>query len=437
MASAPIIILGAGIGGLTAALALARKGFRVLIYEWEPELSEIGAGLQLSPNASRVLLELGLGEKLKPYVGAPSEVTIRSAGGGDIARIPLGDFAAQRYGAPYWVIHRADLQLVLVEAVQADPNVTLELNVQVDDTKIEPGGVIVRALRNRPNLMWEDEELRNQSGDYSLPDSYWEDRFNAATETEGMALIAACGMATHMLHRVVQWDWKPRGDKYELKYSNRTAWRATVPSNAVPPEFRNPVVNLWLGRNAHLVHYPIRNGAAVNIVAITSEEAFCTGWSDREATLDRVLAHYPREEWSERAHKILASSDIWGRYLLFDRVPLERWSRGAATILGDTAHAMLPFLAQGAAMAVEDAAVLADCLHATPEAPEQAFRRYEKRRKPRTSRVQRSARRNGQVYHLGGLAAAARDFMLRRMSGEKLLTRYDWLYDWRPDTDPE
>ncbi len=427
MASAPIIVVGAGIGGLTAALALARKGFHVEIYEWEAELSEVGAGIQLSPNASRVLLKLGLGEKLKPYVVAPSEVRIRSAGGETIARIPLGDLAAQRYGAPYWVIHRADLQSILVEAVRASPNINLELNVQVDTFENVNGSVKVKGYRNFPDYLWEEENARYASDNFSVPDN-WEPT-KPTFETQGMALIGADGKSSLMELRISSTF------KDDLEYSNRTAWRATVPRDAVPAEFREPLVNLWLGRDAHLVHYPIRNGAAINIVAITSDDRSGPGWTDREATLDRVVAHYPRTEWSERAHATLAASDKWFRFTLFDRPPLKRWSRGAATLLGDSAHAMLPFLAQGAAMAIEDSAVLADCLHANPHAPEQAFRRYEILRKPRTARVQHAARRNGRIYHLGGLASAARNYVLRKMSGERLLARFDWLYDWRPETD--
>jgi salicylate hydroxylase len=419
MASArTVIIAGAGIGGLTAALTLARAGFDVEIFEEEPVLDEIGAGLQLSPNASRVLLALGLGERLKPHVVAPSEVSIKSSAGKEIARIPLGDLAAQRYGAPYWVIHRADLQSVLIEAVRASPNIRLALNAQVNDFERAADGVKVQGWRDRTDF-----------SDYEPTDGF-------AFETRGIALIGADGLGSIMRYLVSRSFRRPTGDG-ELIYSNRTAWRATVPRDAVSAEFREPVVHLWLGRKAHLVHYPIRDGAAINIVAITNFNRNNPEWSKIEGTLAQVLPHYPRADWSERAQKILAASERWQRYQLFHRSPRRRWGLGPVTLLGDSAHLMLPYLAQGAAMAIEDAAVLADCLSKTPDEPEQALRRYEDERRPRTARVQRTARRNGLIYHLGGRAATARDFVLRRMSGEKLLTRFDWLYDWRPTPDTE
>jgi salicylate hydroxylase len=223
----------------------------------------------------------------------------------------------------------------------------------------------------------------------------------------------------------------------EPRYSNRTAWRATVPYTAVHTDFREDVIRLWLGHNAHLVHYPVKGGTAINIVAITDERRTYRNWASNEGTPAEALAHFPREAWSKAALDLLAVPEIWLRWPLFDRPPSKHWGRGPVTLLGDAAHPMLPFLAQGAAMAIEDAAVLANCLQITPDEPQQALRLYEDERRARTARVQRTARRNGRIYHLGGLAAFARDHVLRKIDSERLLTRFDWLYDWRPSPDPE
>jgi salicylate hydroxylase len=155
-------------------------------------------------------------------------------------------------------------------------------------------------------------------------------------------------------------------------------------------------------------------------------------WSAEDGVPDEVLAHFPPNAWSKDARDVLAAPEIWLRWPLFDRPPISHWGNGPVTLLGDAAHPALPFLAQGAAMAIEDAVVLADCMHATPDAPTQALRLYEDLRLPRTARIQRTARRSGRIYHLGGPAAFARDLMLRNLDGERLLARFDWLYDWRP-----
>jgi salicylate hydroxylase len=407
-AARTVIIAGAGIGGLSAALAIARTGFRVSVFEQAKELEDIGAGIQLSPNATRVLLALGLGERLKSHVVAPTEIRIQTGAGKILASIPLGEFAARRYGAPFWVIHRGDLQSALADAARANPDIRFTLNTAVEKFTPDAEGVVVHAMRNALDFAAHD---------------------GMTFDTHGVALIGADG-----LNSIVRYDLAP---KREPRYSNRTAWRATVPAIDVAEEFRRTNIHLWLGRNAHLVHYPVKGGAAINIVAITKERRRYRNWASDQGTPDEVLPHFARDAWSKDVLALLAVPELWLRWPLFDRPPSAHWGRGPVTLLGDAAHPMLPFLAQGAAMAIEDAAVLADCLSKTPGEPEQALRLYEDERRTRTARAQRTARRNGRVYHLAGPAAFARDLVLRNMGGEKLLTRFDWLYDWRPSTDPE
>jgi len=390
--SRTVVIAGAGIGGLTAALALAAHGFRIVILEQAARLEETGAGIQLSPNATRVLAALGLAKRLRAVAVAPEAVRIRTYSGRQIVRVPLGSFAERRYGAPYWVVHRADLQAELLEAVAANPDITLRLDARAEDFATHAKGVTV--------------QVRNAG---------------ATVDEHGIALIGADGLWSAMRKRV--------GDPRPARFAERTAWRATMPARPLLAEFREPVVSLWLGPDAHLVLYPVSAGTFVNIVAIVQDTWRDSGWSV-PGTHEELLAHY--RNWPPLVRNLLALPDRWLKWALHDRPRLWRWGQGPATLLGDAAHPMLPFLAQGAAMAIEDAFVLAQQLARYPDNPTKALRRYERRRSRRTARVQRAARRNGRVYHFSGIAALMRNAALSRRGGESLLRRYDWLYGWRP-----
>src|SRR4051794_12184742 len=233
--SRTIVIAGAGIGGLTAALALTRAGFRAVGLEQAPRLEEAGARIQLSPNAIRVLAELCLLHRLRPHVVAPEAIRIIDAATGrDIVRIPLGAQADQRYGAPYWVVHRADLQAVLAAAIEDSADVTLRLGTKVEDFALHPHGVTVQARTA--------QGLRDE---------------------QGIGLIGADGLWSTLHTRL--------GDQRPPRFAQRTAWRAVVPTDKVTPEFREPVTGLWLGRDAHLVHYPVKSGREINIVAIVRD----------------------------------------------------------------------------------------------------------------------------------------------------------------------
>ena len=394
--SRTIIIAGAGIGGLTAALALARRGLRVRVLEQATRLEETGAGLQLSPNATRVLIALGLEERLRPRLVAPEVIRVRRAADGqDLARLPVGR-AMQYYGAPYWVMHRGDLQAALLAAVNDHADIEIELGKRVQIFGPHPKGLSVGYLRN------------------------------ANTEdTTSTALVGADGL------------WSATraclGEAATPQPAGRTAWRALVPAEAVAPELREPVVHLWVGPDGHIVHYPVRAGRAINIVAITTDTWSGIGWSTRSDRND-LMARFPDKDWAQPARALLAIPRQWLKWALYFCAPLHRWGRGPTTLLGDAAHPMLPFLAQGAAMAIEDAAVLAHALTSVPDGSiAAAMRSYEKQRHARTAQVQASARANDRVYHLGGVAGLLRDLALRTvLGGELLLSRYDWIYDWRP-----
>jgi salicylate hydroxylase len=389
-----VIVAGAGIGGLTAALALAQNGFRVVVLEQAERLEETGAGIQLSPNASRILIDLGLEERLRPLATAPSALRVlRAASGREIVRMPLAN-AEQRYGAPYWVIHRGDLQTALSAAAARHVGITIRLGLRVEDFIGHANGVTVTA--------------RGAHG---------------VVEERGAALLAADGLWSQARKRL--------GHEAPARFAGRTAWRGLIPAHLVAPEFREPLIHLWLGPDAHFVHYPVKAGNAINLVVITTDRWNEPGWSE-PASRAELVPRLAAQAWAPSARALIGMPEGWLKWALYERRPISRWSQGPAALLGDAAHPMLPFLAQGAAMAIEDAAVAAQCLARTPDDVAAALRTYCAMRQRRTRRVQRAAARNGARYHFGGAIAWLRNTAMAAMGGARLLQRYDWIYRWRP-----
>jgi salicylate hydroxylase len=365
------------------------------VLEQAERLEETGAGIQLSPNATRTLIELGLGERLRPHVVMPQALRVLNAKSGrEIVRMPLGDAAEQRYGAPYWSIHRGDLQAALSSAVAASVDISLRLGVRVEDFIAHDNGVTISA--------------QGRSG-------IWHER--------GDAVIAADGLWSVVRARM--------GYREPPRFAGRTAWRALLPAKQAPPEFRAPLIYLWLGREAHIVHYPVKDGALINIVVIINDSWNAPGWS-APAQRDELLPRLSVERVAPQVLGLINQPQAWLKWALFDRRPLLNWSQGAVALIGDAAHPMLPYLAQGAAMAIEDAAVAAQCLAQMPDDAAQALRAYCAVRRARAWKVQRLATRNGGRYHLAGVGAALRNTAMRIMGGTRLLHHYDWLYDWRP-----
>jgi salicylate hydroxylase len=392
--SRTIIVAGAGIGGLTAALALAEKGYRVVVCEQSNSLQEAGAGIQLSPNATRVLFALGLKERMAPNAVAPLAISIRSARSGrEIGGVTLGPQIEFRYGTPYWAMHRADLQAALLAAALEHSDLVFKLGARLEDFVVHAHGATVE-LRRGVN----------------------------AEQERGIALIGADGLWSRTRARL--------GDKQTPQFSGRSAFRALVPAASVSEQWRAPIVRLWLARDAHLVHYPVSGGSRINIVAIVADRHPEREWS-APGSREQLLRRFAGRAWARPARAILEAPDAWQKWSLFEMPPRPQWGQGAMTLLGDAAHPMLPFLAQGAAMAIEDAAMLAHCLSAPDVAVEPALRRYEGVRRARTAEVQRAARQAGKIYHLGGPLAFLRNRSMQMMGREKLRERYDWLYDWR------
>lgn len=389
-----VIIAGGGIAGLTASLALARAGLRSTVFEQAERLEETGAGIQLSPNATRILIALGLRDHLEPLVMVPQALRVMSgASGREIVRIPFGPVTERRYGAPYWVVHRADLQAALVAAAEAEQDVNLRLGMRVDDYAPHVNGVTVLA-RGRTQ----------------------------ALDERGVVLIGADGIWSSVAPRLAGYR-APR-------FAHRTAWRALLPADDMGEEYCAPFVHLWLGLDAHLVHYPVKNGRLINIVAIVHDEWDREGWS-AEGSRDDIMRHFARWTWSEKVRGLIAQPQRWLKWALYDtRRPFRRGD-GPVTLIGDAAHPMLPFLAQGAGMALEDAAMLAAMLGRYRDQPVEALRGYEGARADRVRRVQKVSRKQGRIYGLSGPEALLRNLGMKIKGGEKLRNHYNWLYSWQ------
>ena len=397
-AARTIIVAGAGIGGLTAALSLAAKGFRVVILEKAERLEEAGAGLQLSPNASRILVDLGLRPRLAPRAVTPEAINIMSArAGGEIARLPLGEAAGLRAGAPYWVMHRADLQGALQAQVNEHPDIDLRLGCQFEDVTSHAKGLTVVQRRG-----------------------------NARQQELAMALVGADGIWSAVRNHLFP--------EMQPQFSGLTAWRGTLDATTLPREYTAPRVQLWMGPDAHLVAYPISAARQINVVAIVPGTWNRPGWS-APGDANELKSAFASQRWPATARMLISAVDEWRRWALFTLPDIGEWTDGAIALLGDAAHAMLPFAAQGAGMAIEDAAVLAKCLSESPgdtiAGIPATLKRYGRLRRGRVLRVQRAARQQGRIYHLTGPLALARDLAIKAMGPQRMLARQDWIYDWR------
>lgn len=393
-----IFIAGAGIGGLTAALSLAHKGFRVVVLEKAERLEEAGAGLQLSPNASRVLIDLGLNERLRRVAVTPEAITIVSArAGGELTRLPLGEAASASAGAPYWVIHRADLQAALAGAVREHPDIELKLGRQFEDLAPHAKGLTIV----------------HRSG-------------NERRQDIGLALIGADGIWSTVRNHLFP--------EAQPQFSGLIAWRGTLDARELPREYTAPRVQLWMGPKAHLVVYPISGGKQINLVAVVPGTWNRPGWST-PGEPNELKDAFGGTRWAGAARMLIGAVDSWRKWALFTLAEGCEWHEGSVALLGDAVHGMLPFAAQGAGMAIEDAAMLAKVLSETPLEPgaqvAAALQRYARARRARVTRVQQLARRQGRIYHMTGALALARDLAIRALGPQRMLARQAWIYDWR------
>lgn len=379
MTGRAITIAGAGIAGLTLALALARAGRPSRILEKAERLTEVGAGLQLSPNATRILLKLGLGEALDRVMHRPPQIDLASGTTlRRLAAIPLGPFAEVRWGAPYSVVHRADLQGVLLAAVEAEPLCKLELGTRVTDP-----------------------EAAGDDGFFVAADGVW-----SATRAR------LSGTAPPI-------------------FSGQVAWRFLVEAEKVAALLSPGHVTAFMGPGSHLVAYPVREGTHVNMVAITAGRDPGTHWCTEGTARDRSELAERFGRWHRDIRALLARAGrltYWPLYTVADG----RYFDGRATILiGDAAHAMPPYAAQGAGMAIEDAWELAAALTGRPSDTVASIHGWETRRRARVTRVRNRAALNHFAYHARGPVRIGRDFVLSMRTPESLAADFDWLYGYR------
>lgn len=389
--NAPIVVAGAGIGGLTAALTLAHNGRRTLVLEQAPVITEVGAGLQIAPNAGRVLARLGLDEALAVVALEPQAVNIRRGRDGDLlARLDL-TVARARWGAPFRVFHRADLQQALLQAARAHPLIEVREDARVARFTPQENGVEI--------------ETQGSGGG---------GRFSAA------GLVGADGGRSGVRAQLL-----PQEADAPV-YSGASAWRALVPAERAPDALRAIESHLWLMPGAHVVHYPLRDGAIINVVVILEETTPDRSIATRNGA--DMAGDLARAGAAPLLCALIGGAESYRYWPLYARPPLTRWSHGAVTLLGDAAHPMVPFLAQGAAQAIEDADALGRACQRPDTTLDAAFAVYEQARRSRAAAVVRASARQGQIDHLRGPMATARDLAIRALGGGALLRRNAWLY---------
>ncbi len=386
------IIAGAGIGGLTTAIALSQVGFSVTLYERANKLEEFGAGLQLTPNATRILSQLGLLDRVRQFASRPRAVqTVRGLDNAKLMRLPLDD-ADRRWGAPYLVIHRADLQRALVEAVLGRTGVELSLGATVVGFA-SAGERISVDLRHGAEVGRDEADL----------------------------LIGADGLRSRVR------DELGLGAQDQANFTGRVAYRAIVDADGNDPQWTRSDILLRLGPEAHLVQYPLRSGSIINLVAIIRSAWRGSADHQWDSAADRSTLERAFAGWSKETRTLIGAPIQWRAWPLYCRPSIARFSMGRVTLVGDAAHPMVPFLAQGAAQAIEDAGALGRTIAQVREVPA-ALAIYSRDRVARAARVQREALKQGRIYHLSGPLAFGRDVTMRILGAHRISERYDWLY---------
>jgi len=388
-----ILVVGGGIGGLSAALALSRGGHRADVFEQAPAFAEIGAGIQMGPNVTRRLAQLGLAEGLEAIAARPDALVVQSAGSGaELARLPLGDAMRERYGAPYLCVHRADLHALLLEAVRARGRGTPVTDARIAQVETSDDLVCISSSGARA---WEGEALIGADGLWSLA----RQRLDVPSAAE-----------------------PPRA-------TGHTAWRAMAEQAALPQALRRGRIDVWLGPQLHAVAYPVRGGAWLNMVVI-AESAPAGDARDWDQASSLAALQKATGRSGRALQALLEAMPGWRAWTLSDRPPLASAAEMAherVALVGDAAHPMVPYLAQGAGMAIEDSVALAEALGPGDAADvPAAFARYAEARWQRNALVQAKARRNGRIFHAAGAVRLGRDLAMRAL-GARLLDQ-PWLY---------
>ena len=385
----PIIIIGGGIGGLTCALALIRRGIDVAVYEAAPELREVGAGVQVGPNGTKVLHALGLKAALEAVqVLATGKQARFWSTGQTWTTFDLGAIARERYGAPHVLMHRGDLQAALADAIRREKPDAIRLGCRVAGLTQDERGVTVT--------------------------------FADGGTARGTIAIGADGIRSPVRACLFGKD--------APEFVGIVAWRGLVPMDELPPQISRTAAVNWLGPNGHALHYPVRRGELMNIVAFAERSDWqVESWTER-GTPDELANDF--RGWHADLHEILKRIDVPYRWALMMRPAMPRWSAGRVTLLGDACHPTLPFLGQGAVMALEDAYVLAGCIAKHAGDPAAAFARYEDARRARTAAiVQRSLQTWTNAVNMAfANAETAAAHIEREWRQERVTERYDWIY---------
>jgi salicylate hydroxylase len=385
-----IAIAGAGIAGLTTALSLLQMGWKVDVYEQASHLAEVGAGLQISPNGTRVLQSLGLEPALQSVVCQAQGKEIRMWNTGQRWKLfDLGDDCLSRFGAPYWMVHRGDLHKILLDAFNAQSDAPVRLNSRV---------VSAQSTSTGASFVLQDGSHHSAHG-----------------------LIAADGVHSILREKLLGED--------KAQFTGLLAWRGLVPVHTISAHLQAQVGTNWVGPGAHVITYPVRGGALMNVVGIIEKDGWLgESWTER-GTHEELLQDFGH--WHADVGELMRKIDQPFKWALLGRSPQKGWAQGAICLVGDSAHPTLPFLAQGANMAIEDAAVMARCLTANSTA-EKAFAEFENLRWQRTADIVNRSSDNAKRFHNPQLSDAAKaiDYVSNEWEPEKVRRRYDWMFEY-------
>ena len=384
----PVLVAGGGIGGLAAALALVRRGFEVTVLEQSPEIGEIGAGIQLGPNAFSAFDALGVGEKARGRAVYTDYMVMHDAlDEYEVGRIPTGEAFRARFGNPYAVIHRVDVHLSLLEGAQETGRVQFHTSTRAERIEQDADGVTVHCANGK---------------------TY-----------RGQALIGADGVKSVVRQQFV-------GDP--ARVTGHVVYRAVVDRKDFPTDLQWNAASIWVGPNCHLVHYPLRGGEQYNVV-VTFHSREREEWGVREGSKDEVQSYF--QGICPKARQLIDLPRSWKRWATADRDPIDRWTYGRVTLLGDAAHPTTQYMAQGACMAMEDGVTLGEALRVHDNDWTRALDHYQRSRIPRTARIVLSSREMGRIYHAKGVERLVRNDLWKGRSPERFYDALEWLYGWK------